>query len=481
MIDGKLNILFATSECAPLCKTGGLADVVGALPSALNDIDIKTRVILPFYKTLPEEVRKNAELICEFEVEMGWRKQYAGLKTIKYQRRRYYFIDNEFYFSRDDLYGYYDDCERFIFFSLAILQAKKYITGVDVIHCNDWQTALIPTLLKHVYRNVRGYKMLRSVFTVHNLKFQGKMGFTDLISMLGLKGDEPWLWELYHDFQGNLLKSALYNADKVTTVSPTYANEIKTAYYGEKMQDYIVDIEDKLAGIINGIDMDSFDPYKDKSIYLNYKSLAGKKKNKSAFRDDYALADDKSMIVGMVTRLDSQKGLDLVLYAIEKMMSLPVQFVLLGTGEAKYEGAFKAIENKYADRARCFIMYDDKIARKIYAASDVFLMPSNFEPCGLGQLIAMRYGSLPIVRETGGLADTVIPYNAVTGEGTGFSFANYNGDELFAMVKMASDLFKSDRKAFDGMVKTAMASDFSWKKPAIEYKNIYRQIRRRKK
>jgi starch synthase len=480
MIDGKLNVLFATSECVPLCKTGGLADVVGALPAALNAVDIKTRVIMPFYKQLPSEVKENAELIAEFNIDLGWRKQYVGLLTIKYKRRRYYFIDNAFYFDRDGLYGHFDDCERFVFFSLAVLESKKHITGVDVIHCNDWQTALIPTMLNHKYRDVYGYKTLKTVFTIHNLRFQGQMGFSDLISMLNVEDNAPWLWELYHNFQGNLLKSALYNADKVTTVSPTYAQEIKSLYYGEGMQDYVMDIENKLQGIINGLDVECFDPSADQGIYFKYNDLKGKMKNKAGFRAEFDLPDDSSMIVGMVTRLDSQKGLDLVVYAIHEMMKLDIQFVLLGTGDPKIEVQFKQIEDAYPDSARCFIMYDEKLAHKIYAACDVFLMPSKFEPCGLGQLIAMRYGALPIVRETGGLKDTVTPYNAVTGEGTGFSFANYNGDELLSMVSMASSVYKQKKKIFSAMATRAMDQDFSWTSPAQAYKEIYKDIRKRK-
>ena len=352
MIDGKLNILFAASECVPLCKTGGLADVVGALPSALSKQSVKSSIILPFYSTLPKTIKEKALLVKAFEINMGWRKQYVGLKKINYRNRTYYFIDNESYFTRETLYGHIDDCERYVFFSMAVLESLKYIDDIDIIHCNDWQTALIPTLLNKFYRKITGYQKIKTVFTIHNLSFQGKLNSADFISILGLSGSEPWLSEVFHSGDANLLKSALYNADKITTVSPTYAKEIKYSYYGESLESSINDIDNKLVGVINGIDINTFNPNKDSKIYSNYDSNEGKKKNKESFLYQYNLPNDGSMMVGIVTRLDQQKGLDLILFAIDKMMKLPIHFVLLGTGDNNYEIAFREIEKKYPKRAR---------------------------------------------------------------------------------------------------------------------------------
>ncbi|MEX1308438.1 MAG: glycogen synthase [Eubacteriales bacterium] len=476
MTDRPLCVLMAASECAPFVKTGGLADVVGALPHALKKLGVSVSVILPFYKTLPKEVRAEAKDVKIGEVKMGWRKQYMGLKKYTTPDYTCYFIDNETYFRRDNLYGYYDDAERFIYFSLAVVEAIKIIGGLDVVHCHDWQTALVSTLFKKFYYNKKGLKDIKHIFTIHNLRFQGNLNLPDFQSFLGLAGTEAWLGEAVMGDQANLLKSALYSADAITTVSPNYANEIKLPYYGENLDVCIGDISNKLLGILNGIDTDAFNPADDPKIFWSYNGLAGKHKNKDRFLYEYNMPNDGSMMIGMVTRLDPQKGLDLVLYAIDKIMQLPVHFVLLGTGSPEYEKLFGYIEQRYPDRVRCFITYDDELAHRIYAASDAFLMPSNFEPCGLGQLIAMRYGTLPIVRSTGGLADTVIPYNPITGEGTGFSFNNYNGDEMLDMVKLALDVYTYNKSHFNEMALRAMAQEFSWTASAKKYLNIYQNL-----
>ncbi len=477
MSSKKTHVLFAASECEPLCKTGGLADVVGALPKALSQQSVSSSIILPYYCSLPEYIRSKCEKKAEFYITLGWKKQYAGLMHTKYKNRNYYFIDNEEYFDKTELYGYYEDAERFLFFSLAALEAVKYIDeDIDIIHCNDWQTAFIPTALKKLYYNVEGYSKLKTVLTIHNLRFQGTMNTDDFIGMLRLKGDEIWLHEVIHNYQANMLKAGIINADAVTTVSPTYAKEIESAYYGETLNATIKSIDNKLSGILNGIDTSSFNPETDAKIYQNYSDVSGKHKNKKAFFKEFYLNEKDNMLIGMVTRLDRQKGLDLVEYAIHRFMHLNVTFVLLGTGDGLYENTFYKIERAYPKNARCFIMYSDVLARKIYASSDVFLMPSMFEPCGLGQLISMRYGTLPIVRETGGLKDTVLPYNEITGEGTGFSFANYNGDELADTVKRAYDVYSNDRAQFDLMAKRAMEMDFSWKNSAKQYKKLYKSL-----
>lgn len=476
MSEKPLSVLFAASECALLAKTGGLADVVGALPGALEKLGVSVSVILPFYKTLPKNIREAAVDVKTGTVKMGWRKQYMGLKKYTEPNCTYYFIDNETYFLRDSLYSYYDDAERFIYFSLAVVEAVKLIGGFDVIHCHDWQTALVPTILKKFYYSKKGLKDLKQVFTIHNLRFQGNLNLPDFLSFLGLTGTEPWLGEALLKDQANLLKSGLYSADAVTTVSPNYASEIKLPYYGEGLDACIGDIGGKLSGILNGIDTKAFNPADDPQIFWSYNGLSGKHKNKERFLYEYNLPNDGSMMIGMVTRLDPQKGLDLVLYAIDKIMQLPVLFVLLGTGSPEYEKLFGYIEQRYPDRVRCFIAYDDDLAHKIYAACDTFLMPSNFEPCGLGQLIAMRYGSLPIVRETGGLADTVTPYNKITGAGTGFSFANYNGDEMLATVKLANEVYIYNKSHFNEMALRAMAQEFSWDASARAYLDIYHHL-----
>ncbi len=476
MSDKPLDVLFAASECAPLVKTGGLADVVGALPDALKNLNVNVSVILPFYKTLPENFRNQSVDIKIGEVKMGWRKHYMGLKKYAAPNCTYYFIDNETYFLRDNLYGYYDDAERFIYFSLAVVEAVKIIGGFDIIHCHDWQTALVPTIFKKFYYQKKGLKDLKQVFTIHNLRFQGNLNLPDFLSFLGLSGTESWLGEVMLKDQANLLKSGLYSSDAVTTVSPTYANEIKMPYYSEGLDTCISDISGKLHGILNGIDISAFNPADDPKIFWSYTGLAGKHKNKERFLYEHNLPNDGQMMIGMVTRLDPQKGLDLVLYAIDKIMQLPVLFVLLGTGSKEYERLFGYIQQHYPDRVRCFITYSDDLAHKIYAAADTFLMPSNFEPCGLGQLIAMRYGTLPIVRETGGLADTVVPYNKITGEGTGFSFANYNGDELLSTVKLANDVYIYNKSHFNEMALRAMAQEFSWNASAKAYKDIYQDL-----
>lgn len=476
MIDGKLNVLFAASECTPLAKTGGLADVVGALPSALSKHSITSSTIIPFYSALPEDIVKKSELIAEFNIKLGWKNQYAGLLRVKHNDRTYYFIDNQEYFYRDELYSYFDDSERFIFFSLAVLKSLEYIKDVDIIHCHDWQTALISTGLKHLYYGQEYYKDIKTVYTIHNLRHQGKLQMTDFVDMTGIDGYEYWLSEVEHQGLANLMKAGLYHSDAVTTVSPNYANEIKYSYYGESMEGCINEIDYKLHGILNGIDSELFNPSTDSKIYLPYTDLEGKSKNKKSFYEEFHIEENDNMLIGIVTRLDKQKGLDLVTYAIDEIMDLPVNFVLLGTGDKDYEGIFADVENKYKDRVRCFIMYSDELARKIYASSDVFLMPSMFEPCGLGQLIAMRYGTLPIVRETGGLSDTVTAYNIITGEGTGFSFANFNGQEMIEAIKKANDLYTNNRGEFDKIAMQDMYLDFSWDSSSKKYKELYMNI-----
>jgi len=472
----KPHVLFAASECREFFKSGGLADVVSALPNALIKENIRVSTILPYYSVMANELKSKAECIATFSVNIGGNEEHCGLIYIKLDNKDFYFIENDDHFNRDILYGYGEADESFIFFSFAILTALNHIDKVDIIHCHDWQVAAIPVLLNAHYRQYDLYKEIKTVFTIHNLRFQGKFPLNVAEDMLGIDSDSRFYNEL--EFEGciNLLKGAIYNSNYVTTVSQTYADEIKTDYYGEGLEHVLNENSFKLSGIVNGLDVDSFNPNGDKKIYQTYNTLDGKAKNKKPFANQYNLNDDDSMLISIVTRLDRQKGLDLILHVIDDIMQMPVNFVLLGTGEMYYEKTFSHIESKYGNRCKCFIMYNDEVARKIYAASDLFLMPSDFEPCGLSQLIAMRYGTLPLVRETGGLKDTVIPYNVHTNEGTGFSFTNYNAHDMLNVIKFAFDLYTNQRDKWDEICIRNMNLDFSWVKSAQEYIELYTKL-----
>ncbi|MBN2852853.1 MAG: glycogen synthase [Clostridia bacterium] len=477
MSNKRKHVLFIASESTPLCKSGGLADVVGSLPSALSKCHVRVSVILPYYSLLSDEIKSKCVTVKEDFILLGLTKYYCGLKTLKFKNRDYYFIDNMQFFHRDRLYGYNDEDERFLFFSNAVLAMLPYIGEIDILHCHDWQSGAVPVLLNMYYRHLEFYRNIRTVFTIHNLKYQGRFSISSAARYLGIDEKSSYFKDVEFFGDLNIMKAALYHSDYVTTVSQTYSREIMTSDFGEGMDGILRDISHKLSGIVNGIDLSYFDPSTSNDIYAPYHDSMGKAVNKAAFQEEFGLevAKDK-MMIGIVSRLEEQKGFDLILDKIEEMKSLPVQFVLLGTGNKYYEDRFRILELENKGSFRCFIMYNEKLAHKIYASSDLFLMPSLFEPCGIGQMIAMRYGTLPLVRETGGLKDTVTPYNKFTNEGNGFSFASFRSDEMLTVFKMAHDLYQHKPKVWNMLVTNAMHTDFSWKKSAQEYNRIYQKL-----
>ncbi|MDE6606100.1 MAG: glycogen synthase GlgA [Clostridia bacterium] len=478
-IDFDKKILFATSEAVPFIKTGGLADVAGSLPKALVDGGVDCRVILPLYMDIKQELRAKMTYIGNLYVNLSWRYQYCGLFKAEIDGVIYYFVDNEYYFKRSGLYGYFDDGERFAFFARAVIESIKLMEGFapDIIHSNDWQTALIPVFLDVFYRGDDLYKNIKTVFTIHNIEFQGRYSGFMSGDVLGLP---TWARE-YVDFDGdvNYMKGGIERANKVTTVSQTYAQEILNSYFGYGMNNILVNRQFKLSGIINGIDVAANDPKTDKYAYANYdlKSFELKAENKMAFQKDLGLPVDKNIpMIGMVGRLTHQKGLDLLSPVITRILDMGVQLVILGTGDYKYEEMLRSCQSRYPGNLRSLITFSGELASKIYCASDMFLMPSKFEPCGLSQMIAMRYGSLPIVRETGGLKDTVIPYDYTTGNGTGFTFYSYNAYEMLNAVERAVGMYRDYKQDWQKIVNNAMTQDFSWKNIALRYVDLYKEL-----
>ena len=477
-----MNILFAASECVPFIKTGGLGDVIGALPQSLHEEGVNVSVILPKYGDLSPEIREQMQWIKSIEVPVGWRNQFCGIEKLDYQGIAIYFLDNEYYFKRHGSYGFEDDGERFAFFSRAVLEALPYLEDrPEIIHCHDWQTGLIPVLLKAHYVNQPLYKGLKTVFTIHNLRYQGVYPKSVLADLLNLS-------DLYFhmdalEFYGNIsyLKGGLAFADCVTTVSATYASEIQTPYYGEGLDGFLQKKSSNLRGIVNGIDNDSYDPTRDELISRPFDGQKGKAMNKVNLQETLGLPVNADIpIISMVTRLVDQKGIDLILHVFHEIIGLDVQFVLLGTGDPQYEDSFRYFADHYPDHVSANLYFDEALARKIYAGSDLFLMPSQFEPCGIGQLIALRYGTLPLVRETGGLKDTVVPYNEFTGEGNGFSFANYNAYEMLYTIERAVALYRTQPDKWGALVKNAMELDFSWTSSSQQYLSIYKDILNRR-
>ncbi|MDE5911278.1 MAG: glycogen synthase GlgA [Clostridia bacterium] len=478
-IDFDKKILFATSEAVPFIKTGGLADVAGSLPKALVDGGVDCRVILPLYMDIKQELRDKMTYIGNLYVNLSWRYQYCGLFKAEIDGVIYYFVDNEYYFKRSGLYGYFDDGERFAFFARAVIESIKLMEGYapDIIHSNDWQTALIPVFLDVFYRGDDLYKNIKTVFTIHNIEFQGRYSGFMSGDVLGLP---TWARE-YVDFDGdvNYMKGGIERANKVTTVSQTYAQEILNSYFGYGMNNILVNRQFKLSGIINGIDVAANDPKTDKYAYANYdlKSFELKAENKMAFQKDLGLPVDKNIpMIGMVGRLTHQKGLDLLSPVITRILDMGVQLVILGTGDYKYEEMLRSCQSRYPGNLRSLITFSGELASKIYCASDMFLMPSKFEPCGLSQMIAMRYGSLPIVRETGGLKDTVIPYDYTTGNGTGFTFYSYNAYDMLNAVERAVGMYRDYKQDWQKIVNNAMTQDFSWKNIALRYVDLYKEL-----
>lgn len=476
----KMQIVFASAECAPFVKTGGLGDVAGSLPAALVRAGAEVIVMVPKYATIKDEYKAQMEHFSDFYVSLGWRNEYCGLEKLERDGVTYMFIDNERYFARDYPYGFFDDGERFAFFSKAVTESLQHLPEgfeCDILHCNDWQTALAPVFLREFYQGLPLYDRVKTVFSIHNVAFQGQFSDTVMEDILGLAHIPAAASQLRCDACSiNYMLGALRYADAITTVSPTYANEIQTPEFGEGLDGVLRERSYALQGILNGIDVAGFDPATDKRIAANYtvEDRSGKAVCKAKLQEELGLEvrDDRPLMV-MVTRLTRQKGLDLVMYALDRILTGGVQVAVLGTGDRDYEDGLRYFQDKYPGTMAARIEFDPALSQRMYAAADMFLMPSKFEPCGLSQIIAMRYGTLPIVRETGGLKDTVIPYNEFTGEGTGFSFTNFNGDEMGDAVFRAARLFWDNRDAWNQLVTQAMSQDFSWTRSADKYLDLY--------
>ena len=476
----KMQIVFASAECAPFVKTGGLGDVAGSLPAALVRAGAEVIVMVPKYATIKDEYKAQMEHFADFYVSLGWRNEYCGLEKLEHDGVTYMFVDNERYFARDYPYGFFDDGERFAFFSKAITESLQHLPAgfeCDILHCNDWQTALAPVFLREFYQGLPLYDRVKTVFSIHNVAFQGQFSDTVMEDILGVAHIPAAASQLRCDACSiNYMLGALRYADAITTVSPTYANEIQTPEFGEGLDGVLRERSHALQGILNGIDVAGFDPATDKRIAANYTvdDRSGKAVCKAKLQEELGLEvrDDRPLMV-MVTRLTRQKGMDLVMYALDRILAGGVQVAVLGTGDRDYEDGLCYFQDKYPGTMAARIEFDPALSQRMYAAADMFLMPSKFEPCGLSQIIAMRYGTLPIVRETGGLKDTVIPYNEFTGEGTGFSFSNFNGDEMGDAVFRAARLFWDNRDAWNQLVTQAMSQDFSWTRSADKYLDLY--------
>ena len=476
----KMQIVFASAECAPFVKTGGLGDVAGSLPAALVRAGAEVIVMVPKYATIKDEYKAQMEHFADFYVSLGWRNEYCGLEKLEHDGVTYMFVDNERYFARDYPYGFFDDGERFAFFSKAITESLQHLPEgfeCDILHCNDWQTALAPLFLREFYQGLPLYDRVKTVFSIHNVAFQGQFSDTVMEDILGVAHIPAAATQLRCDACSiNYMLGALHYADAITTVSPTYAGEIQTPEFGEGLDGVLRERSYALQGILNGIDVAAFDPATDKRIAANYTvdDRSGKAVCKAKLQEELGLEvrDDRPLMV-MVTRLTRQKGMDLVMYALDRILAGGVQVAVLGTGDRDYEDGLRYFQDKYPGTMAARIEFDPALSQRMYAAADMFLMPSKFEPCGLSQIIAMRYGTLPIVRETGGLKDTVQPYNEFTGEGTGFSFTNFNGDEMGDAVFRAARLFWDNRDAWNQLVTQAMSQDFSWTRSADKYLDLY--------
>ncbi|MGL6066682.1 MAG: glycogen synthase GlgA [Cetobacterium sp.] len=473
-----INLLFATSEADPFLKVGGLGDVSLALPKALKKVGVNAKVILPKNGNIPQKFVDKMDFIGTFTVPVGWRNQYAGLFHCEHDGVDFYFVDNEYYFKRHVPYGHYDDGEIFSFYCRAVLEAVKLIPNFvpDVIHCNDWHTGMIPVLLKAFYRDDELLKNTKTVFTIHNLKYQGVFSPTILGELLGL--DSSYYSEDKLKFYDGVsfMKGGLLYSDVVTTVSETYSKEITYPFYGEKLNGLIVELGEKVHGIVNGIDYTLYDPRKDEKLYSKFGLTNLKKKaiNKTELQKRLGLpVDENVFMVGLVSRLVSQKGLDLIKSVMDEILNINLQFVVLGTGDVQYEDLFNYYSYTHGDKLSANITFSDELARKIYGASDLFLMPSLFEPCGIGQLTAMRYGTIPLVRETGGLKDTVSDFNESTLEGTGFVFQNYNAHDMLFKLEAAAATFYENKKAWTALTRSAMKYNSEWKESAKKYKSLY--------
>lgn len=479
-----IKILFAASEVVPFVKTGGLADVTGSLPKYFDKKQYDTRVILPKYKLIPEKYKNQMQHVTHFYMDLAWRNQYVGIEQLVLDGITFYFIDNEYYFSGDKPYGpIHEDIERFAFFSKAVLSALPVIGfRPDIIHCHDWQTGLVPVFLKDSFSKGEFYQGIKSIMTIHNLKFQGVWNVKTIQDITGLDASYFTSDKLEAYGDANYLKGGIVYADLVTTVSNTYAQEIKMPFFGEGLDGLMNARSNALYGIVNGLDYKEYDPEGDACIYKNYSKSTFRKdkiKNKRALQQELELTkNDKKFVIGIVSRLTDQKGFDLIDYVIEEICAEDTQLVVLGTGEEKYENLFRHYAWKYGERVSANIYYSNDMSHKIYAGCDALLMPSLFEPCGLSQLMSLRYGTVPIVRETGGLKDTVIPYNEYEGTGTGFSFANYNAHEMLHTIRYAKHIFLDKKREWNKIVERGMEMDFSWAHSARRYEELYMQLLR---
>ena len=482
MAKRKIRVLFAAFEAVPFMKTGGLGDVAGSLPQALLQAGIEARVMLPKFKTIPEVYRKKMTHVTDFNVSLGWRNLYCGVEKLRHKGVVYYFIDNEYYFGRDKAYGYFDDGERMAFFSKAIVESLQYLPGFtcDVLHCNDWHTALAPVFLREFYQGIPLYENVKTVMTVHNLKFQGQMSDYVLGDILGLSGIPSAASQLNGGYGTvNFMQGGLCYSDVLTTVSPTYAEEIKSPFFGEHLEGIFRRRSHVLHGILNGIDTGHFDPASETDLPANFTASdrSGKAVCKAAVQRELGLIEDPDVpLIVMVGRLTSQKGLDLVRHVLGELLTHPIELAVLGTGDAEYEELIKNYALGSGGKMSAQIRFDETLSHRMYAGADMLLMPSLFEPCGLAQMIAMRYGTLPVVRETGGLKDSVIPYNKFTGEGTGFTFAEYNAHTMMFTLLGAADLYRKEPEAWKHLMDNAMAQDFSWARAARDYAAIYEQL-----
>lgn len=475
-----MKVLFAAAECAPFFKTGGLGDVAGALPKALKAKGAEIRVVLPYFSKMAQQYRDQCVDLLHFDVYVGWRKEYCGIKYLKLNGIDYYFIDNMYYFNRPNLYGDYDDGERFAFFQMAIIEMLEKIDFIpDVIHVNDYHTAMIPFLLKEKYNWINVFGKIRTVLTIHNIEFQGQFGEEILWDLFGMGSERYEDGTIKFNDCVNWMKAGILYADRVTTVSPSYAEEIKTPAFGSGL-DVILRMESgKLSGILNGIDYEMYDPANDPMIYEKFdaKHLKKKIENKTRLQKELGLEIRADVpMIGIISRLTYQKGFHLVLAELENLLQADVQVVLIGTGDHDFENGFRYFGGKYPEKTSINITFDVKLAQRVYAGADMFLMPSAFEPCGLSQMISMRYGTLPIVHEIGGLKDTVVPFNPVTHEGTGFGFNNYHSYYLMQALEQAIHLYQNHQAVWQKLMKTAMAKDFSWDVSSTRYLELYQQL-----
>lgn len=477
-----MNILFAASEAVPFIKTGGLGDVIGSLPKALKNKKLNVKVVLPLYSSILNKYAEDMNYVSDITVELSWRKLYCGIFEMEHEGVEFYFIDNQQYFNRESAYGYDDDLERFAFFSKAVLaMLPKIGFKPDVIHAHDWHTGLLPLFLKAFYSGDSFYRGIKTVFTIHNLHYQGVFGREKLGDVLGL--DESYFNSESIEYHGdiNCMKAGIVYSDKLTTVSKTYSEEIKQPYFGEGLEGILRARESDLTGIVNGLDYELYNPEKDKNIAVHYsaKTLSKKSENKLKLQKELGLEEDpKVPVLGLVSRLVDAKGIDLILHIMEELLhTSDVQMVLLGTGDKRYEDSLRYMENKYRGRVVSYIGFRVDLSHRIYAGADMLLMPSKFEPCGLSQLIALRYGTIPIVRETGGLNDTVSPYSEKAKEGNGFTFKHFNAHDMMHVIKEALEYYGNE-KVWKHIVKNAMKSDYSWEKSAKDYIALYRELKR---